>query len=112
MQMRCLGRDELGRMKLPLAALSPSKKGKAVVEVSVWYDFGLGVATGLAYSLSCVGALLLAGLIWAKAASMIAGLGSAKAALFKTVPVHKSVYIGAVAAGDPCRLGDITAAER
>jgi len=107
--MRCLGRDELGRMKLPLAALSPSKKGKAV---AVWYDFGLGVATGLAYSLSCVGALLLAGLIWAKAASMIAGLGSAKAALFKTVPVHKSVYIGAVAAGDPCRLGDITAAER
>ena len=83
--MLCLGRDELGRIRPPLAVFSSSKKGKAVVEVSVWYDFGLGVVTGLAYSLSCVGALLLAGLIWTKAASMIEGHGSAKAALFKTL---------------------------
>jgi len=86
-----------------------------VVEVSVWYDFSLGAITGLAYSLGCTGALLLVGFIWVKIAGLIAGLSFgtlAKTALFKAVSVHKPVYVGAVAARDPCCLRDVTAAER
>ncbi len=42
-------------------------------EISVWHDFGLGVMTGLSYSVAAAGAAFLCAIVWVKMQSLLQG---------------------------------------
>jgi len=42
-------------------------------EISVWHDFGLGVVTGLSYSVAAAGAAFLCAILWVKMQRLLQG---------------------------------------